>query len=79
MATMDNPAASALTVILFGLSGAFLFYAARLWLRLSEDRERTDERPRIPVAAFRSAAGVTGVAFLMLGAAVIWLAFVSLP
>lgn len=76
---MHGPAADAITVMLFGLSGFFLWGAALSWLKAARDREGPDERPSIPVSAFRSAAVTTAIAFMLLGASAIWLALVSLP
>jgi hypothetical protein len=76
---MHGPAANALTVILFGLSGLFLLGAAAKWARVAEDRERPDESPALSVRSVRSAAGVTAAAFLALGIAVVWLALTALP
>lgn len=75
---MQGPAASALSVMLFGLAGLFVLYAASRWAKLAADRERPDQRPSIPVAGFRSAAGITAAAFVLLGFALVWSALVAL-
>jgi len=76
---MHGPAANAVTVLLFGLAGMTLLGAASYWRNVAKDRERPNERPVVPVAALRSAAGVTAAAFALLGAAAIWLALTALP
>lgn len=75
---MHGPAANALTVLLFGLSGVLLLACACSWAKVARDREALSERPAVPVRALRSAAGVTAAAFVMLGLAVCWLALASL-
>lgn len=76
---MHGPAASAISVFLFGLSAVAVFGAAGRWARLSRHSEGSTERPAIPVHAFRGAAGATAVALALLGAALAWLALVALP
>jgi uncharacterized membrane protein YidH (DUF202 family) len=73
-----HPPYSALTVLLLGLAGLLLLAAGWAWSKLAKDRERVDERPAIPVAAFRQAAAVTAAALILLGAALCWLALVML-
>lgn len=75
---MHSPAISALTVMLFGLSGLLLWAAASAWAKLAGGSEPPDQRPVIPVHAFRRAAGLTSAAFVMLGFAVVWLALTFL-
>jgi hypothetical protein len=74
---MHGPAASAISVLLFGLAGLFALHAASSWAGLAKDRERPDQRPAIPVRALRSAAGVTAAALVLLGLALLWLALVT--
>lgn len=69
---------SALTFFLFGLSGLFLIVAASQWAKLAAERERPNERPAIPVARFRSAAGVTAASLGLLGIALLWFALTLL-
>ena len=73
-----EPAATALTVMLFGLSGLFLIGCASMWLQLGKERERSNQPPTIPVERFRSAATITALAFGLLGVALVWFAFVTL-
>jgi hypothetical protein len=73
-----HPPYSALTVILFGLSGFLLIGAAGYWLKLSRGREAVNERPAIPVHRFRAAAGYTGIAMGLLGISLLWFALVAL-
>lgn len=74
---MHSPAASAISVVLFGLSALAVFGAARQWAKLARHRERPNEKPTIPVHAFRAAAGLTAVALVMIGASLAWLALVA--
>jgi uncharacterized membrane protein YidH (DUF202 family) len=76
---MHGPAASALSVLLFGLTALLVLAAAGKWLKLAQDRERLDERPAIPVHAFRSAAAITSAALAMVALSLLWSAFVALP
>lgn len=76
---MSDPAASALCVVLFGMSALFVFAAAGKWLHLGKDRERPDERPVIPVHSFRSAANLTAVALGLVGASLLLAAGLALP
>lgn len=73
------PAAAAITVILFGLTGLMVMGAASEWIKLARDRERTDQRPTIPIERFRSAAAITAVAMGFLSAALLWVAFLAVP
>lgn len=73
-----HPPYSALTVVLFGLAGLLLLGAAFQWVKLGRGREAYNERPTIPVHAFRSAAGLTGVALGLLGVALLWAALMAL-
>jgi hypothetical protein len=75
---MHGPAASALTALLFGLSGLLLFASASAWAKLGRDREAPGQRPAIPVRAFRFAAAITAAAFVMLALASCWLALSSI-
>lgn len=75
---MHGPAASALSVMLFGLAGLLLIGSALSWAKLARDPERLDEMPVIPVRAFRQAAALTAMAFVMLGLASCWLALTAL-
>lgn len=72
------PAATALTVVLFALSGFFLIVCASMWLKLGKDRERVDQVPTISVARFRSAATITAIAFGLLGVALLCFALAVL-
>jgi hypothetical protein len=76
---MHSAAASAVSVLLFGLTGLFVLYAAASWAKLAKDREPSDQRPAIPVAAFRSAAGVTAAALVLAGVSLVWAALLALP
>lgn len=76
---MHGPVVSAISVLLLGISALFVFGAARQWRKLATDPERPDERPAIPVQAFRTAAGLTGLAFVMVGLSLAWLALVAFP
>jgi hypothetical protein len=76
---MHGPAANALTVLLFGLAGLFLFAAAASWAKVAKERERPDQKPVVPVRALRSAAGITAAALTMLAIASVWLALLSFP
>lgn len=73
-----HPPYSALTVLLLGLGGLLLIAAGVAWAKLAKHRERANERPAIPVAAFRHAAAVTAAALILLGVALCWLALVAL-
>ena len=73
-----DPSTTALTVILFGLAGLALIGCASMWLKLGKDRERVDQVPTIRVGELRSAANVTAIAFVLLGLALLWFAFVTL-
>lgn len=73
------PAATALLVILSGLSGLMLLGAASSWAKLGREREGSSDRPAIPVHQFRAAAGMTAAALGLLGVSMICLALVSLP
>jgi hypothetical protein len=75
---LRDPAASALTVILFGLTALLVIGAATKWARLARDHEPADERPAIPVHSFRSAAGLTAAALGMVGLSLLWSALVAL-
>lgn len=74
MRGMNNPAASALAVMLFGLSAVFVFAAAGKWLKLANRAGAAS----IPVHAFRSAASLTAVALGMIGASLLLAAILSL-
>lgn len=76
---MHDPAASAISVLLFALTALAVFGAARQWAKLARNRERPDERPSIPVHAFRAAAGLTAVALVMVGLTLAWAALLAFP
>jgi hypothetical protein len=76
---MHGPAESAISVLLYGLTCLMIFGAGSQWAKLARDTERTDERPTIPVNAFRHAASLTAAAFMFLGLSVLWLALSALP
>jgi uncharacterized membrane protein YidH (DUF202 family) len=76
---MHEPAASAISVLLLGLTAFFVFAAALQWAKLAHHPERADERPTIPIHSFRAAAGLTAVALVMLGLALLWSALLAFP
>jgi hypothetical protein len=76
---LRGPATSALTVILFGLTGMLVLATAGKWANLARERERPDERPVIPVHSFRAAAALTCAALVMVGLPLLWSALLALP
>ena len=67
---------TSLTVVLLGVSGLLLLVCGVIWLKLARDHGLA--RPTIPIHAFRTAAGVTALTFVVLGLATCWLAFASI-
>jgi hypothetical protein len=76
---MHEPAASAISVLLFGLTAFFVFAAALQWAKLARHPERPDERPSIPIHSFRAAAGLTALALGMVGLTLLWSALLAFP
>jgi hypothetical protein len=71
---MTEPAAAAISVLLFGLTALMALGAGSAWLKVAKRAGSN-----APIVALRSAAQVTAAAFLFLGAALAWSAFVALP
>lgn len=73
-----SPPNSAILLALLGLAGLASWAAASAWAKVGRDREAANERPAIPVHAFRYAANLTVVALGLLGGAAIWGALILL-
>jgi hypothetical protein len=73
---MSGPGETSLTVVLLGVSGLLLLVCAVFWLKLAQENGLS--RPTIPIHAFRTAAGLTALTFVVLGLATCWLAFASI-
>ena len=72
---MHGPAASALSVILFGLAALITLGAGAEWAKVA----RRVDRGSASLSSIGTAAGITAAAFLFLGLALAWSALVSLP
>jgi uncharacterized membrane protein YidH (DUF202 family) len=69
---VNSSVATVLTVILWGVSGLLLFSAARSWYKVARQRD-----PELRLTILRNAASISAVAFVMLGVAALWRAFLA--
>jgi cytochrome c-type biogenesis protein CcmH/NrfF len=69
---VSSHSATVITVLLWGMSGLLLLSAAGSWSKVARQRD-----PELRVTILRNAAATSTVAFVMLGVAAFWRAFLA--